>query len=106
MGVLTTGFNAPAVDLIALLRPTKSAGLYVQMVGRGTRLAPGKENCLVLDFAGNVRRHGPIDLVRPDGPARPVAVRPRPSSARNATASSHFRRLNARTAVTSFRPAR
>ena len=68
MGVLTTGFNAPAVDLIALLRPTKSAGLYVQMVGRGTRLAPGKENCLVLDFAGNVRRHGPIDLVRPKHP--------------------------------------
>lgn len=68
MGVLTTGFNAPAVDLIALLRPTKSAGLYVQMVGRGTRLAAGKENCLVLDFAGNVRRHGPIDLVRPRRP--------------------------------------
>lgn len=68
MGVLTTGFNAPAVDLIALLRPTKSAGLYVQMVGRGTRLAPGKENCLVLDFADNVRRHGPIDLVRPRRP--------------------------------------
>ena len=68
MGVLTTGFNAPAVDLIALLRPTQSAGLYVQMVGRGTRLAPGKENCLVLDFAGNVRRHGPIDLVRPKCP--------------------------------------
>lgn len=68
MGVLTTGFNAPAVDLIALLRPTKSAGLYVQMVGRGTRLAPGKENCLVLDFAGNVRRHGPVDLVRPKRP--------------------------------------
>ena len=64
MGVLTTGFNAPGVDLIALLRPTKSAGLYVQMVGRGTRLAPAKDNCLVLDFAGNVRRHGPIDLVR------------------------------------------
>lgn len=68
MGVLTTGFNAPAVDLIALLRPTQSAGLYVQMLGRGTRLAPGKENCLVLDFAGNVRRHGPIDLVRPKRP--------------------------------------
>jgi DNA repair protein RadD len=68
MGVLTTGFNAPAVDLIALLRPTKSAGLYVQMVGRGTRLAACKENCLVLDFAGNVRRHGPIDLVRPKRP--------------------------------------
>jgi len=68
MGVLTTGFNAPAVDLIAMLRPTKSAGLYVQMAGRGTRLAPGKENCLVLDFAGNVSRHGPIDLVRPKKP--------------------------------------
>ena len=68
MGVLTTGFNAPAVDLIALLRPTKSAGLYVQMVGRGMRLAPDKENCLVLDFADNVRRHGPIDLVRPKRP--------------------------------------
>ena len=68
MGVLTTGFNAPGVDLIAMLRPTKSAGLYVQMAGRGTRLAPGKENCLVLDFAGNVSRHGPIDLVRPRKP--------------------------------------
>ena len=68
MGVLTTGFNAPAVDLIAMLRPTKSAGLYVQMAGRGTRLAPGKDNCLVLDFAGNVSRHGPIDLVEPRKP--------------------------------------
>jgi superfamily II DNA or RNA helicase len=68
MGVLTTGFNAPGVDLIAMLRPTKSPGLYVQMAGRGTRLAPGKGNCLVLDFAGNVTRHGPIDLVRPKTP--------------------------------------
>lgn len=68
MGVLTTGFNAPAVDLIAMLRPTKSAGLYVQMAGRGTRLAPDKQNCLVLDFAGNVKRHGPIDLVKPKRP--------------------------------------
>ncbi|WP_425067765.1 DEAD/DEAH box helicase family protein [Reyranella sp.] len=68
MGVLTTGFNAPAVDLIAMLRPTKSAGLYVQMAGRGTRLAPGKDNCLVLDFAGNVARHGPIDAVKPKRP--------------------------------------
>jgi DNA repair protein RadD len=69
MGVLTTGFNAPAVDLIAMLRPTKSAGLYVQMAGRGTRLAPGKQNCLVLDFAGNVARHGPIDAVTPKRPS-------------------------------------
>ncbi|WP_135470520.1 Hint domain-containing homing endonuclease [Crenalkalicoccus roseus] len=61
--VLTTGFDAPGTDLIALLRPTKSVGLYVQMVGRGTRLAEGKEDCLVLDFAGNTARHGPIDMV-------------------------------------------
>jgi DNA repair protein RadD len=63
--VLTTGFNAPTTDLIAFLRPTLSTGLYVQMMGRGTRTAPGKDNCLVLDFSGNVRRHGPVDAVRP-----------------------------------------
>ncbi|MBF0181933.1 MAG: DEAD/DEAH box helicase family protein [Magnetococcales bacterium] len=68
MGVLTTGFNAPAVDLIAMLRPTKSTGLYVQIAGRGMRLAPGKTDCLVLDFAGNVQRHGPIDMVKPKQP--------------------------------------
>jgi DNA repair protein RadD len=61
--VLTTGFNAPGTDLIAMLRPTKSVGLYVQIVGRGTRLASGKDDCLVLDFAGNVARHGPVDRV-------------------------------------------
>lgn len=61
--VLTTGFDAPAVDMVAMLRPTLSAGLYTQIVGRGTRLAPGKDDCLVLDFAGNVRRHGPVDTV-------------------------------------------
>jgi len=66
--VLTTGFNAPNVDLIAMLRPTQSAGLYVQMVGRGTRRAPGKTDCLVLDFAGNTERHGPIDAIRPKRP--------------------------------------
>jgi DNA repair protein RadD len=62
--VLTTGFNAPATDLLVLLRPTKSAGLYIQMVGRGTRLAAGKEDCLVLDFAGNIDRFGPIDQIK------------------------------------------
>ncbi|MBX9945080.1 MAG: DEAD/DEAH box helicase [Reyranella sp.] len=76
MGVLTTGFNAPAVDLIAMLRPTKSAGLYVQMAGRGTRLAPGKEDCLVLDFAGNVARHGPVDAVRPKRPVEAEGIAP------------------------------
>jgi DNA repair protein RadD len=61
VNVLTTGFNVPAVDLIAMLRPTLSTGLYVQMIGRGTRKADGKYDCLVLDFAGNVMRHGPVD---------------------------------------------
>lgn len=61
--VLTTGFNVPHVDLIALLRPTQSTGLYVQMVGRGLRNADGKPNCLVLDFAANIERHGPIDAI-------------------------------------------
>jgi DNA repair protein RadD len=61
--VLTTGFDAPSVDLIAMLRPTLSTSLYVQMLGRGTRLAEGKQNCLVLDFAQNVKRHGPVDAV-------------------------------------------
>jgi DNA repair protein RadD len=61
--VLTTGFDVPHVDLIAMLRTTLSTGLYVQMIGRGTRKAPGKGDCLVLDFAGNVHRHGPVDCV-------------------------------------------
>jgi DNA repair protein RadD len=60
---LTTGFDVADIDLIAMLRPTMSPGLYVQMLGRGTRKAEGKSNCLILDFAGNVRRHGPVDMV-------------------------------------------
>jgi len=64
VNVLTTGFDAPGVDLIAMLRPTKSPGLFIQMVGRGTRLASGKEDCLLLDFAGNTARHGPIDMIK------------------------------------------
>lgn len=53
VSVLTTGFDAPHVDLIVMMRPTESVGLYQQIVGRGLRLSPGKENCLVLDYAGN-----------------------------------------------------
>ena len=59
--VLTTGFDFPGIDLIVMLRPTSSPGLWVQMLGRGTRPTSGKENCLVLDFAGNTRRLGPIN---------------------------------------------
>lgn len=68
--MLTTGFNVPHVDLISMLRATASTGLYVQICGRGTRLAGGKENCLVLDHAGNVARHGPVDMVNPKTPGK------------------------------------
>jgi DNA repair protein RadD len=64
VNVLTTGFDAPNIDCVALVRPTLSAGLYYQMVGRGFRLHPSKPNCLVLDFGGNVMRHGPVDQIR------------------------------------------
>lgn len=70
--VLTTGFDYPDIDLIAMLRPTKSTALYVQMAGRGMR--PKSEardgddypvgNCLVMDFAGVVKEHGPITNIQ------------------------------------------
>ena len=64
-GILTTGFDMPAIDLIIMLRPTQSTVLWIQMLGRGTRpfWCPEYEkvNCLVLDFAGNTRRLGPIN---------------------------------------------
>lgn len=83
--ILTTGYDNPNIDLIVMLRPSQSPVLWVQMLGRGTRpaYAPGhdletyegrmaaieeshKQNCMVLDFAGNTRRLGPInDPVRP-----------------------------------------
>lgn len=63
VNVLTTGFDAPNIDCVALLRPTMSPGLYYQMVGRGFRLHPDKDDCLVLDFGGNVLRHGPVDAI-------------------------------------------
>lgn len=59
--VLTTGFNAKCVDAIAILRATMSPGLFCQMVGRGLRLHESKTNCLLLDFGGNITRHGSID---------------------------------------------
>lgn len=63
--VLTTGFDAPDIDLIAMLRPTMSPALYVQMAGRGMRIKSHTDHCLVLDFAGVVRQHGPITAVEP-----------------------------------------
>ena len=66
VNVLTTGFDSPNTDCVVLLRPTNSAGLLVQMIGRGTRLSPEtqKSNCLVLDYGGNILRHGPVDMIR------------------------------------------
>lgn len=68
---LTTGFDHPPIDLIGMFRPTLSPGLWVQMLGRGTRPSPatGKTNCLVLDFARNTPRLGPIN--DPRIPGRP-----------------------------------
>lgn len=64
VNVLSEGFDAPHIDCVAMLRPTKSPGLYYQQVGRGLRLADGKADCLVLDYAGNVLEHGPVDEIR------------------------------------------
>lgn len=61
VGVLSTGFNSPRVDLLALLRPSQSSSLFLQQCGRGLRNYPGKKDCLVLDFANLVKTHGPID---------------------------------------------
>jgi DNA repair protein RadD len=71
VNVLTTGFDAPNIDCVAILRPTMSPGLWYQMVGRGFRIHPGKQNCLVLDFGGNALRHGPVDQLKtPAAPGR------------------------------------
>lgn len=73
VAALTTGFDVPHVDLLVMRRPTKSLGLYIQQVGRGLRcvggninasIAAGKSDCAVLDFAGNIDRHGPLDFLR------------------------------------------
>jgi DNA repair protein RadD len=63
VNTLTTGFNEKAIDCIALLRSTLSPGLYYQICGRGLRLHPDKQDCLVLDFGRNIERHGPIDQI-------------------------------------------
>jgi DNA repair protein RadD len=88
VNALAVGFNAKHVDLIGMARPTQSVGLYIQIVGRGTRplYAPGfdletkegrlqaiqlgqKPNTLVLDWGGNIRRHGPVDMPNVKAPS-------------------------------------
>lgn len=64
VGVLTTGFDHPGLDCIVLLRPTRSIGLYYQMVGRGVRLAPGKTTCKVIDITSTVKNMGEIESIK------------------------------------------
>ena len=67
VSVLTTGFDAPHVDVIAILRATESVSLLQQIIGRGLRISAGKTNCLVLDYAQNIDRHCPDgDIFAPE----------------------------------------
>ncbi len=96
--VLTTGFDAPGIDCIAILRATCSPGLFAQICGRGFRMAEGKEDCLILDFGENIKRHGPLDAIdfgqrKPTGSpgdaptkACPNCEEPCPTSARECAA--------------------
>lgn len=98
--VLTTGFDAPGLDLIALLRPTLSPGLLVQMLGRGTRLAEGKADCLVLDFTGTIRRLGPVDTLTIDkrpGSKSPGGAKVDDVRAKECPTCKSLAALNART---------
>ena len=58
VGILTEGWDSTGVDCMVMCRPTMSAALYVQMIGRGLRTHEGKEDCLLLDLSGNWLRHG------------------------------------------------
>lgn len=74
--MLNTGFNVRQIDLLVDLAPTESPGRYVQKTGRGMRTFPGKKDCLLLDFAGNAQKHGPIDAVQPKTPGEGGGVAP------------------------------
>lgn len=64
VGVLTTGFDHPSLDCIILLRPTRSIMLYVQMVGRGVRIAEGKTSCKIIDLTSTVKNMGRVETIR------------------------------------------
>src|SRR6187551_9697 len=69
VNIASTGWDYPPLDMIFVARATQSTGLWVQALGRGTRMWPGKENCKVLDFCSNTSRLGPINA--------PIIPRPR-----------------------------
>lgn len=64
VGVLTTGFDHPGLDCIVLARPTRSIGLYYQMLGRGVRLAPNKTSCKVIDLTSTVKNIGKVETIK------------------------------------------
>ena len=70
--ILTTGYDDPAIDAIAMLRPTRSPGLLLQCAGRGLRLHPSKRSCLFLDFGGCLSHFGPLDTIETSIKARGV----------------------------------
>lgn len=82
VSVLTTGFDAPHVDVIAILRATESASLLQQIIGRGLRIDEGKTDCLVLDYAENIERHCPDgDIFAPEIKAKYKAEQAEPLQA-------------------------
>lgn len=64
VGVLTTGFDHPSLDCIVLMRPTRSIMLYVQMIGRGVRIAEGKTACKVIDLTSTVKNMGRVETIK------------------------------------------
>ena len=79
---LTTGWDMPALDCIVCLRPTTASNLWVQILGRGTRIADGKKNCVILDYVGNLQRLGGVDIletyVKQSSPLEPLEAVPAP----------------------------
>lgn len=70
--ILTTGLDIPDIDVIVILRHTQSIALYVQMVGRGLRVFLGKTHCLILDYANNISRLGPVNDLKIDQKGKPI----------------------------------
>lgn len=77
VSMITTGTNFPFVDFISLILSTKSPGKLVQILGRGTRNFPGKDDCLIADHGKNLAYHGPIDQIRPREPGKGDGEQPK-----------------------------
>lgn len=88
VNILSTGFNFKSLDCLVCLRPTQSLGLWIQILGRGLRIAPGKSNCLLLDFSGNLEVHGGVcagmEVAYKEKKGDVEQVSPQPNPARKA----------------------